>query len=282
MAENVNPAEVSADPKCIDLETWEAFEEKLLIVREQVASQSSLPMLFRGQGNSRWHLATTLERNGKERMLYKDYYRLIYTSRSQIETFTGNQWTIPEYAEIEKLAQEYDLFSLSLTSGPRPAYDYMIYLRHHGFPSPLLDWTRSPRIAAYFAFRNADDKGRVSIYMLSDREFKSRSNGVPTVHRLGQYVKAHRRHFLQQSDYTMCLIFDDHNEWRFFEHDELLIPNDKTKRVTPNFDIWKFNIASSERQKVLRMLDEYNLNAFSLFGSEESLMETIASRRLHF
>jgi hypothetical protein len=45
---------------------------------------------------------------------------------------------------------------------------------------------------------------------------------------------------------------------------------------------WKFNIPSTERLKVLRMLDSYNLNSLSLFGSEESLMETMALRELDF
>jgi hypothetical protein len=45
--------------------------------------------------------------------------------------------------------------------------------------------------------------------------------------------------------------------------------------------LWKFNIPSTERLKVLRLLnDDYNINAFSLFGSEESLMETMALREL--
>ncbi len=37
---------------------------------------------------------------------------------------------------------------------------------------------------------------------------------------------------------------------------------------------------SSERRKVLCLLDRYNLNAFSLLGSEESLMESVALREL--
>jgi len=44
----------------------------------------------------------------------------------------------------------------------------------------------------------------------------------------------------------------------------------------------KFNIPSTERVKVLKFLDAFNLNAYSLFGSEESLMETIAIREFDF
>jgi hypothetical protein len=39
--------------------------------------------------------------------------------------------------------------------------------------------------------------------------------------------------------------------------------------------LWKFDLPSSERTKVLGVLNDYNLNAFSLFGSEESLLETM-------
>jgi hypothetical protein len=76
----------------------------------------------------------------------------------------------------------------------------------------------------------------------------------------------------------MCLVFNQDNEWRFSEHDDVLRGNETSQQ---NFDLWKFNISSSERLKVLRLL-EYNLNAFSLFGSEESLMETMALRKLSF
>ena len=39
--------------------------------------------------------------------------------------------------------------------------------------------------------------------------------------------------------------------------------------------LWKFNLPSTERVKVLRLLNEYNLNAFSLLDSEETLLETM-------
>jgi len=46
--------------------------------------------------------------------------------------------------------------------------------------------------------------------------------------------------------------------------------------------LWRFTIPSAERLKVLKLLDEYNLNAYSLFESEETLMETLGLRTLHF
>lgn len=39
--------------------------------------------------------------------------------------------------------------------------------------------------------------------------------------------------------------------------------------------LFKYDIPSSERIEVLRRLDEYNLNAFSLFDTEETLLETM-------
>jgi hypothetical protein len=39
--------------------------------------------------------------------------------------------------------------------------------------------------------------------------------------------------------------------------------------------LWKFELPSTEREKVLRVLSDYNLNAYSLFSSEESLLETM-------
>lgn len=73
----------------------------------------------------------------------------------------------------------------------------------------------------------------------------------------------------------MCVVFD--GEWRFEQYQEAFDwPNQTQGRY------WKFNIPYSERAKVLKKLDQHNLNAFSLFGSEESLMDTIALRTWHY
>ncbi len=86
---------------------------------------------------------------------------------------------------------------------------------------------------------------------------------------IGKYVRSHPRHFRQQSDYTICAGFDESKAgWYFHPHGPVF----GNRRADY---LWKFNLPSSERIPILRQLDGYNLNAFSLFDTEETLLETM-------
>ncbi len=70
----------------------------------------------------------------------------------------------------------------------------------------------------------------------------------------------------------MCVSFRD--QWYVTDHGTVL-------GRKPHQDVlWKFTIPWSERPKVLKYLDDHNLNALSLFASDEGLMETLALREL--
>jgi hypothetical protein len=55
-----------------------------------------------------------------------------------------------------------------------------------------------------------------------------------------------------------------------------------TANLGPLQRLLKFTIPSTERRAALQHLDLMNINAFSLFGSEDSLIRTIARRECFF
>jgi hypothetical protein len=265
-----------------DLSTWEDFESRLKTLTStptqlgEDVPRGYSSFLFRGQESHCWQLTTTLERYVPKRMSMKRYYKTIHVAKPQIETFTGARWSILTPPKYEKWLAKHDMF---VSAGNFPGAEYMIYLRHHGFPSPLLDWTRSPYVAAYFAFSGTSEAGeRVAIFAFREHAGKGKvfTKEMPHIEILGSNIRSHRRHFLQQSEYSICLVYEA-DTW-FFTNHELVCGDEQSEQDI----LWKFTLPISERLKVLRMLDGFNLNSFSLFASEEALMETMALRELAF
>jgi hypothetical protein len=276
------------------LNVWEDFVQAVADLRAQTAPlRAKAPgvripdLLFRGQGNSAWQLETTLERHRPAASLSMErYYTSIWAAKPQIEAHTQQTWKILYLPTYRKYARDSDA---GLYFKARfPGYEYMVYLRHHGFPSPLLDWSRSPYVAAFFAFREVgDDAGRVAIYAYRETDGVGKVGmvGAPAIEVRGPYVRTHRRHFLQQCQYTVCMQFRQTEplaEWHYASHESVFAtPPAGSVHNTEGQDLlWKFTLPRTERERVLAYLDEHNLNAYSLFGSDEALMEMMTRREL--
>jgi len=260
-----------ANLKKIELKDWEQFEEHIssfFIEKEKLKIEKkplyvSTP-LFRGQANVSWKLETTLDRMVKRDFGMEEYFRTLRAVRPAVISNTGKAWDTLDNFDGEK----------SVPQG----YEFMVYLRHHGFPSPLLDWTRSPYVAAYFAFRSCEhqDGGKVAIYSYVEYlgGAKGYSSRVPSIHGLGPYVVSHKRHYAQQCEYTICKRMTD-GEYVYTSHTGAIAHGESDQD-----ELVQCTLPTSEKGTVMRKLEMMNVTALSLFGSEESLMETLAYQEI--
>jgi hypothetical protein len=259
------------------LKSWDEFEDVLVLINEETKTLQertrryvSYP-LFRGVSDSEYHLESTLDRI-KKGISLSEYHRIIKIVHKHVATCTGREWNL----ETKVPFGEFDL----------PACEFMAYLRHNGFPSPLTDWTRSPYIATFFAFRDilstAKHKEYVSIFVY--REYCGGGKGwisnEPHIHILGPTIATDSKHYLQQSEYSFCIKREAADEWVFANHENIPPYEVEDTGTAAQDALAKYNIPISERQKVLSRLDLMNITAYSLFYSEPSLMETLALREI--
>lgn len=269
----------------IDLESWEEFEERIERLNHwhserkqgtpnRAAGTYVSDYLFRGQANSDWGLETTLKRYTGRLLTLAEYYRIVWAAKPQVEKHSSTSWDIPSPLEYAAKLDEPGAFPV----GPFTGYDFFTYLRHYGFPSPFLEWTLSPYVAAYFAFRDVSTpkSANASIYVYCEwtASDKACAGARPQIYGLGPDVRSNYQHFQQQNHYTVCLAGQGTSR-SYARHD------DASTRIQHVYDeLWKFNIPQSERQKVLERLEQFGVNALSLYHSEESLMETICLREI--
>ncbi len=266
----------------LTLNSWEEYEDALVelercrerLTKDEIVRSGVSPYYYRGQSDSAWKLETTLERFTNKRMSLDEYYEITYSAKPRIETFSGMSWELPKpenFRNISKIHNmHWHLFNPSF-------FEYFAYLRHHGYPSPLLDWSASPYIAAFFAFRNVSpsvDNVSVYVYQNTTTGIKVIEGSPATIVTFWPQGSIHQRHFLQQSDYTLCIKH---------EEDKIILTSHETARISEYSTqdmIWKFNLPTSERKKAIQALKKMNINAYSLFLSIDSLMETIGQQQI--
>jgi hypothetical protein len=281
------------------LDSWESFETKVAdIDRETDAlkltrSVSVSEPLYRGQRDASWGLQTTLDRQRPGMTLGK-YLTLIERMQPRIERISGSKWPIlsQEISGLRHKGLPCIPWFTAEQANTKTIVSFMVYLRQHGFPSPLLDWTSAPYKAAFFAYAGfGEGTERVAIFTFRRSTGTARETwrqDEPTAMSWGPCIlNTSRRHSKQDAQYTWCLRRPASGltleDWVFADHEQAInLPGFRMEAGTDVSEsraanvVEKYTIPASERRKVLASLAVRNINRCRLFGlGVDSLLEDL-------
>ncbi len=209
--------------------------------------------VFRGQRES-WPLRTSFHR----------------TSKKNLDRYTSQMIHETHRALANKLGHKLDL-----TRNDDLGSFYSI-LQHHGYPTPLLDWTTSPWVAAYFAFENAEVQLDKSVRVFAfDRaawlamlQQNSLTMTRPHVSFVDLVARGNDRAEPQASVFTISTV------------DDIEAHIVATEARYAQQYLWAIDIPSADRDRALSDLDKMGVNRSRLFPDLDGICRSM--RIKHF
>ena len=133
--------------------SWENFE---LLLKEFDEGD----WIFRGHANAEWRLETSLERATLKSL------RPTAEGAESLKVRLNQQ--VSEGAllfDFQRRAHHY----IAHTPADDEVVDWLALMQHYGAPTRLLDWTRSPYVALYFALERAVPAVRCAVWAIESR-----------------------------------------------------------------------------------------------------------------
>lgn len=207
--------------------------------------------MCRGQSNSSWKLTTSFHRMNSD-MTLAQYSNTLPFIADWLSTINDRHFDI---------------------NCPKNRASLLSILQHSGFPTPLLDWSLSPYIAAYFAFSGVNDKkpesDNVSIYIFDYHAWNSKWKSILDLDSNDQHVS-----ILQPN--TMGNMRQINQQGLFYMFTNVFDIEDHICRheINDNYEyLQKYTLSIKERPLAMNDLESMGINAFSLFGGVEGLCE---------
>ncbi|GJL64424.1 MAG: FRG domain-containing protein [Nitrospirales bacterium] len=232
------------------LNDWESY-------KAHVNDLEKSRYLFRGQ-NKPWRLRTSFHRTGRAdltRFLNED----IQSLHKQLSARTNH------------------LFDLNV---PDQNGAFFNLVQHHGYPTPLLDWSYSPYVAAFFAYRgitiedaqqslSENNEDKVRILVLDQARWKEDQNQVmllshPSLYfSIGEFLAIENERMIPQQAASTLTNVDDIES--FLESKE-----SEQKRY-----LFAIDLPVSDREKVVHELRYMGITAGSMFPGLDGACEQL-------
>lgn len=232
------------------INSWASYKEWI-----SYSVKGGVQYYFRGQEKADWKLQTSFHRLAeKNSMTLLDYLDRIIPE--------VNFYVSAHQNEAIDLSNEIQYGAL------------LTKLQHHGFPTPLLDWTLSPYIAAYFAFKNIDphkpETDQVTIHMfdvnLWAKIFQQPLNLRDTV----SFVSAFRAHakgnprMIRQMAVTTATNVSDMGQYLINRGLE-----------TNNTFLYSASLPVTERKLVMNELNLMGINSMTMFPDFDGICSSM-------
>jgi hypothetical protein len=158
---------------------------------------------------------------------------------------------------------------------------FLNLIQHHGYPTPLLDWTYSPYVAAFFAYRKisndiaakADPDAIVRVFVFDQQEWKTDLQQIllllfPGPHfSVGEFMSIENERMIPQQAATTVTSLDDIESY-IKEKEE----------ITKKTYLSAINLPVRERRDVFSELRYMGITAGSLFPGLDGACEELAER----
>ena len=148
-------------------------------------------------------------------------------------------------------------------------------MQHHGYPTPILDWTDSPFVAAFFAFRKVDkiNPENVRIYVFDEKAWKKNFSEVYKMDVSRPYFSIWRfpaienERVVPQQAVSTGTNVDDLEPYIIQREGESGVPF-----------LWAFDIPGIERTSVMKELAYMGITAGTLFPGLDGACEELRER----
>lgn len=195
-----------------------------------------------------------------QKSIYRGISRLEHKLIPKIGRETGHIYAdIYEYeSEIMKQFKRHSIPFLSKL--PANEWEWLATAQHYGLPTRLLDWTKNPMVAAYFAIKEDYDCDSV-IYILDRNQFNSNIQ-------FDDYAP---------SDYNEILLFEPHHinpriiaqNGLFTVHHEVYVPLEDNYEL----NIKKVVIDTRFKKELKKILNTYGINKATLFPGLDGIAD---------